>query len=99
VDDRPVTVTILDTATDATADVGGFSLWWWQEEGKGACDCNRLLLGFPEHEPPDDERDYLCIGRHRYLVIAVDGSPVTSVDKLNSGYPDDLVNEFINKVT
>lgn len=86
--DRPIRVTILDTETGKTAEVGlDYSAYWWAE-GNGSCDCNRQIVmqGF--------YTDDVKCGNLRYLIISAD-TDCYSLRELNDEYPEELVAKYV----
>ncbi len=81
-------VSLLDTQTGKVATCEGISTFEWSENN-WSCDCNRgRVFG---HDAGSD----MCIGCHRYLVIAAacesdDDWPASLVD-LNADYPEELL--------
>ena len=84
---RPITVSVLDTATSERRTSSDWPRYWWTD-GNGACDCNRAML-FDDSEDDDDEAGCgICKGCHRYLVVATSAGPLSDY---NAGYLEDLV--------
>lgn len=85
-----MTVTILDAETgerrDSSALFPGANTFWWAE-GNGSCDCNRQLL-FEEDESGEDTG--VCLGHHRYVIVAT-SDPEVPIHSLNQGYPLDVL--------
>ncbi len=86
--DPLVSVLVLDTATGATASEDRFTRYWWIY-GNGECDCNRKLL----FDPGALQARSVCLGKKRYLVLAVDGGP--PAPEYNAGYPEWMRMEFL----
>lgn len=89
-------VTLLDTQTGETREVGGILDFWWAE-GNGSCDCNREP--YFGHNSGSDQ----CIGAKRYLIIKAE--PVTrpprvlgyTLAEYNEDYPKELLDKFLPK--
>jgi hypothetical protein len=84
-DSEKITVTILDTATQARVQDSDASFFWWAD-GNGSCDCNRELLFGNETE------GNTCIGSQRYLIVGVNTDD--NLRDLNAHYPDSLLQQY-----
>lgn len=88
-----ITVTLLDTITGETREVGGISDFDWAENN-WSCDCNRR-----GHFGIEDEGEVgICEGSHRFLVIKCSSHQRYSLRELNADYPDELLDKHLPKM-